>query len=216
MCKHILAVLLTGSRQQELIIKKASLEELLTPIDESKLRKLLNHLGAKHPEIIETIDKFLVPATPVNKAAVKITINLKAYRNTVRNELRQSLRAIEEDYYEEYPISNEIYALVDETQDYYQKGEPDNAIAILEAIISACIEEWDDLEDYGDVNDDLSARIDRVLTAAILSKEFNPQEKQDLREKIQQWQHEWNADFEMSLAALQQGWGDPVLEKILR
>jgi len=41
----------------------------LTPIDESKLRKLLNHLVAKHPEIIETIDKFLVPATPVNKAA---------------------------------------------------------------------------------------------------------------------------------------------------
>jgi uncharacterized Zn finger protein len=94
---------------------------------------------------------------------------------------------------------------VDENQDYYQKGEPDNAITILEAIISACIEEWDDLEDYGDINDDLSARIDRVLTAAILSKEFNPQEKQDLREKIEQWQHEWNADFEMSLVALQQG-----------
>ena len=177
----------------------------MTPIDESKSRKLLNHLVAKHPEIIETIDKFLVPATPVNKAAAKITINLKAYRNTVRNELRQSLRAIQEDYYEEDPISNEIYALVDETQDYYQKGELDNAIAILEAIISACIEEWDDLEDYGDINDDLSARIDRVLTAAILSKEFNPQEKQDLREKIEQWQHEWNADFEMSLVALQQG-----------
>ncbi len=99
----------------------------------------------------------------------------------------QSLRAIEEDYYEEDPISNEIYALVDESQDYYQKGEPDNAIAILEAIISACIEEWDNLEDYGAVNDDLSARIDRVLTGAILSKEFNPQEKQDLREKMEQW-----------------------------
>ncbi len=55
---------------------------------------------AKHPEIIEIIDKFLFPATPVNKAGGKITINVKAYRNTVRNELRQSLRAIEEDYYE--------------------------------------------------------------------------------------------------------------------
>ncbi|NCS21888.1 MAG: SWIM zinc finger domain-containing protein, partial [Microcystis aeruginosa G11-06] len=41
-------------------------------------------------------------------------------------------------------------------------------------------------------------------------------EKQDLREKIEQWQHEWSADFEMSLAALQQGWDDPVLENILR
>ncbi|MCZ8161784.1 MAG: SWIM zinc finger family protein, partial [Microcystis sp. LE19-196.1B] len=215
-CKHIVAVLLTCSRQPKLIIKKASLEELLTTIDEGKLRKLLNHLVAKHPEIIETIDKFLVPATPVNKAAGKITINVKAYRNTVRNELRQSLRAIEEDYYEEDPISDEIYALVDEAQDYYQKGEPDNAIAILEAIISACIEEWDNLENYGAVNDDLSAGIDRVLTAAILSKEFNPQEKQDLREKIEQWQDEWSADFEMSLAALQQGWDDPILEKILR
>ncbi len=50
-----MAVLLTCSRQPELIIKKASLEELLTPIDESKLRKLLNHLVAKHPEIIEGI-----------------------------------------------------------------------------------------------------------------------------------------------------------------
>nr|WP_287728751.1 hypothetical protein [Microcystis sp. M061S2] len=119
----------------------------MTPINESKLRKLLNHLVAKHPEIIETIDKFLVPATPLNKAVGKITINIKTYRNTVRNQLRQFLRAIEEDYYEEEPISNEIYALVDEAQDYYQKGEPDNAITILEAIISACIEEWDDLED---------------------------------------------------------------------
>ena len=42
-CKHIVAVLLTCSRQPELIIKKASLEELLTPIDESKLRKLLKY-----------------------------------------------------------------------------------------------------------------------------------------------------------------------------
>lgn len=188
----------------------------IPPISENKLRALLNHLVAKHPEIIETIDKFLAPATSTNKAEGKITINVKAYRNIVRNELRQSLRAIEEDYYEEDPISDEIYALVDEAKDYYQKGEPDNAIAILEAIISACIEEWDDLEDYGTVNDDLSARINLVLTEVILSKEFNPQERQDLREKIEQWQDEWNADFEMSLAALQQGWDDPVLEKILR
>ncbi|GBD53581.1 hypothetical protein NIES298_38880 [Microcystis aeruginosa NIES-298] len=173
-CKHIVAVLLTCSRQPELIIKKASLEELLTPINESKLRKLLNHLVAKHPEVIETIDQFLVPATPLNKAVGKITINVKAYRNTVRNELRQSLRAIEEDYYEEDPISKEIYALVDEAKDYYQKGELDNAIAILEAIISACIEEWDDLEDYGAVNDDLTARIDRVLTAAICGQGISP------------------------------------------
>jgi len=183
----------------------------LTPIDESKLRKLLNHLVAKHPEIIETIDKFLVPATPVNKAAVKITINLKAYRNTVRNELRQSLRAIQEYYYEEEPISNEIYALVDENQDYYQKGEPDNALAILEAIISACIEEWDDFPAYrhppyqgGQGGSNLKSIFNLIITS-YLSREFNPQEKQDLREKIEQWQHEWNADFEMSLVALQQG-----------
>jgi uncharacterized Zn finger protein len=215
-CKHIVAVLLTCSHRPELIIEKRSLEELLTPINENKLRALLNHLVAKHPEIIETIDKFLIPPVSASNAQEKITINVKAYRNTVRNELRQCLRILEEDYSEEDPISDEIYDLVNEAKNYYQKGEPDNAIAILEAIISGCIDEWDDLENYGAVNDDLSDRIDRVLTAAILTKEFNPQEKETLGENIEQWQDEWNTDFEMSLAALQQGWDDPALGEILR
>jgi uncharacterized Zn finger protein len=215
-CKHIVAVLLTCCHQPELIIEKRSLEELLTPINENKLRALLNHLVAKYPEIIETIDKFLIPAVSASKAQGKITINVKAYRNSVRNELRQSLRILEEDYSEEDPISDEIYALVHEAKDYCQKGEPDNAIAILEAIISGCIDEWDDLEDYGVVNDDLSEIIDRVLTTAILTKEFNPEEKKALKENIEQWQDEWNTDFEMSLAALQQGWDDPALGEILR
>jgi uncharacterized Zn finger protein len=215
-CKHIVAVLLTCSHRPELIIEKRSLEELLTPINENKLRALLNHLVAKNPEIIETIDKFLIPQVSASNAQAKITINVKAYRNTVRNELRQCLRMLEEDYSEEDPISDEIYDLVNEAKDYYQKGEPDNAIAILEAIISGCIDQWDDLDNYGAVNDDLSDRIDRVLTAAILTKEFNPQEKETLGENIEQWQDEWSADFEMSLAALQQGWDDPALGEILR
>jgi uncharacterized Zn finger protein len=203
-CKHIVAVLLTCSRQPKLIAQRPSLEDLLTTINETKIRALVEHLVDKHPEIIDTVERFLRPKAAINNST-KTTINAKAYRNTVRNELRQSLRAIEEEYYEEDPISNEIYGLVDEARDYCERGEPDNAIAILEAIVSACIEEWDDLEDYGADNDDLSGRINQVLTQVILTTEFSPQDQKNLTEKIQSWQDEWNADFEMSLDALQQG-----------
>lgn len=213
-CKHIVAVLLTCSRQPELIAQRPSLEDLLDPINENKIRALVKHLVEKHPEIIDTIESFLRPATKTSSKPT--TINAKAYRNIVRNELRQSLRAIEEDYYEEDPISNEIYALVDEARDYCQRGETDNAIAVLEAIVSACIEEWDDLEEYGADNNDLSDSINQVLTQTILTTEFSPEDQKILTEKIQSWQDEWSADFEMSLDALQQGWNHPVLVKILQ
>jgi uncharacterized Zn finger protein len=214
-CKHIVAVLLTCCRQPQLIATRPSLEDLLTPINETQLRALLKHLVDKTPENIETIESFLRPAAASN-SLLSNTINAKAYRNIVRNELKQSLRAIEEDYSEEDPISDEIYDLVDEAKDYSQRGETVNAIAILEAIVTACAEEWDDLEEYGADNDDLVKKINKVLTEAILTTEFNDQERKELAQKIEQWQDEWSANFQMSIEAVKQGWNQPALVKILQ
>ena len=75
----------------------SSQEVLVTTINESQFKKLLNHLETKPHESIEKIYNFQMPVTTVNKAGTKITINVKSYRNTGRNHLQQHLRALEED-----------------------------------------------------------------------------------------------------------------------
>jgi uncharacterized Zn finger protein len=79
-CKHIVAVLLTCFHQPELIAQRSSLEDLLTPINETKIRALVKHLVDKYPEIIDTVESFLRPTAAMNNST-KTTINAKAYRN---------------------------------------------------------------------------------------------------------------------------------------
>ncbi|MCZ0905085.1 SWIM zinc finger domain-containing protein, partial [Microcoleus sp. HI-ES] len=90
-----------------------------------------------------------------------------------------------------------------------------NALVILEAITTACVEDWDDVAEYGAESDDIANALDEAWTEAILTAQLTAEEEIDLKVMLEAWQDEWDCDFSMSLEALRQGWDDPLLQEVL-
>jgi uncharacterized Zn finger protein len=64
--------------------------------------------------------------------------------------------------------------------------------------------------------DEVAIALNEAWAEAILSAELTPPEQVDLRVNLEVWQEEWNASFQMSLEALEQGWNYPPLQRILQ
>jgi uncharacterized Zn finger protein len=221
-CKHIVATLLTVSRKPRQIEQGAGIEELLALLDEEKLRQLLPELVSEFPEIIDTIERYVrrfatIPSKrdPMTDSG-KITLNLASYRQKTRNYLREALERGQSEYWDEALIPDELSSLVDEAYAYCDRAEGHNALAILEAITTTCIEEWDEIEEYGGNTEEIAPELEEAFTLAILNTELSPEERQDWQEKLGQWQDEWSVDFSMSLEALRQGWDHPSLIRALQ
>ncbi|HAA28678.1 MAG TPA: hypothetical protein DCE56_14570 [Cyanobacteria bacterium UBA8553] len=78
------------------------------------------------------------------------------------------------------------------------------------------MEEWDQVDNHGAENEEVVAALNDAWTAAILSAELTSQEQVDIRVNLETWQDEWNANFDISLEALQQGWDYPPLQRVLQ
>lgn len=224
-CKHIVATLLTALRQPARVEERPTLEQLLERLKPEQIPDLLREIAVDNPEILDKIDRWVsrlsvvstpsqpelssVPSAPIPK------IDVVPYRRQVRQILRDAIRNLE-DGWEEDPIPQELYELIEEVPMFLARGDGQNAIAILEAITAACAENWDDVDQYGADNDDVVARLNEIWTEAFLLTELTPSQKTKLQANLKQWEKTWRADFSMSLAALHQGWDDPDLKRILR
>lgn len=223
-CKHIVATLLTALRQPARVEERPTLEQLLERLKPEQILDLLREIAVDNPEILDKIDRWVsrlsvvstpsqpklssVPSAPIPK------IDVVPYRRQVRQILRDAIRNLE-DGWEEDPIPEELYELIEEVPMFLERGDGQNAIAVLEAITAACAENWDDVEQYGADNDDVVARLDEVWAEAFLLTELTPSQKAKLQANLKQWEKTWRADFSMSLEALHQGWDDPDLKRIL-
>ncbi|WP_341530453.1 SWIM zinc finger family protein [Nostoc sp. UHCC 0302] len=219
-CKHVVATMLVLARQSEAVEQRPTLEQLLNCLDMIQTQRLLQELVAEYPPLIEVIDRHVCLITnpaakpKATKSARQSTIDPAPFRRQVRQILHDAVRYLEEGY-EEDPITEEVLNLVQAAVDFSERGESENAIAILEAITSTCAENWDDVAEYGAENDDLVCELNNAWCEAILTAELSPEEKVDVQVNLEAWQDEWNADFTMSLEALQQGWDYPPLVKVL-
>ncbi len=217
-CKHTVAAMLVCVRQSQVIEQRPTLEQLLDGLDYLQTQRLLQELVAEHPQLIESIDHHISwmnnphpqkqPSIPHNK------INVAPFRQEVRQILRDGLRCLE-DGGEENPIDEELLSLVETAVNFSEQGDGHNAIAILEAITSTCVEHWQDVAEYGAENHEIAQALNDAWTEAILSIELTPEEKVDLQVELVAWQEEWDADLAMSLESLHQGWDDPKLVQVL-
>jgi uncharacterized Zn finger protein len=220
-CKHIVATMLVCVRNSEHIEQRPTLEELLDRLDHIQTQRLLQELVAEYPRLIEAIDRrvnwMTVPA--IHKSTLKpvqrSNIDPAPFRGEVRQILRDAVRYFEEGY-EEDPIIEELLSVVQTATDFSERGEGENAIAILEAITSTCVENWDDVAEYGADNDEIVQELNQAWCEAILSTELTPEEKVDIQINLEAWQDEWNADFGLIMEALRQGWDYPPLAEVLQ
>ncbi|MDZ8085497.1 MAG: SWIM zinc finger domain-containing protein [Nostoc sp. DedQUE12b] len=220
-CKHIVATMLVCARNSENIEQRPTLEELLNRLNYIETQRLLQELVAEYPPLIEAIDRHVSWMTnPVdNQTIIKSvrhsTIDPAAFRRQVRQILKDTVRYFEEGY-EEDPIGEDLLSVVQTAVDFSERGEGENAIAILSAITSTCAENWDDVAEYGAENDEVVAELNNAWCEAILSTELTPEEKVDIQINLEAWQDEWNADFGLVMEALRQGWDYPPLVQVLQ
>ncbi|PHM11828.1 hypothetical protein CK516_00435 [Nostoc sp. 'Peltigera malacea cyanobiont' DB3992] len=220
-CKHIVATMLVCARNPENIEQRPTLEELLNRLDRIETQRLLQELVAEYPPLIEAIDRHVSWMTnPAdNQTSIKFvrrnTLDPAPFRRQVRQILKDTVRYFEEGY-EEDPIGEDLLNVVQTAVDFSERGEGENAIAILSAITSTCAENWDDVAEYGAENDEVVGELNNAWCEAVLIAELTPEEKVDIQINLEAWQDEWNADFGLVMEALRQGWDYPPLVQVLQ
>ncbi|HSF75359.1 MAG TPA: SWIM zinc finger family protein [Microcoleus sp.] len=220
-CKHIVATLLLCLRQPEIIEQGPTLEQLLDRLNDVQTQQLIQHLVKKEPSLIDAIERYInlsaipAPSNQPTKAPRHTSIDPAPFRYQVRRILREAVRYLE-DGWEEDPITEELLDVIQRAQEFSAQGDGNNALVILEAITTACVEDWDDVEEFGADNSEIANALDEAWTEAILTAQLTAEEEIDLQVMLEAWQDEWDCDFTMSLKALRQGWDDPLIQQVLQ
>ncbi|MEG3882373.1 SWIM zinc finger family protein [Microcoleus sp. herbarium7] len=224
-CKHIVATLLLCLRKPAIIERGQTLEQLLSSLNDAQTRELIEHLVEKEPSLIDAIERYVnlsaisVPSNQRNKTSQRtLPIDPDPFQRQVRRILREAVSCFEDEYgYDEEgdTITEELLEVLDRAEEFIAQGDGNNALIILEAITEACVQDWDDVLEYGIENSGIASALNEAWTAAILTAELTAEEEIDLQAMLEAWQDEWDCDFSMSLEALRQGWDDPLLLDVL-
>jgi len=220
-CKHIVAVALTWVRQSECVELRPTLPQLLDRLNHVQTQQLVQALVEDRPELIDAIDRQVmllsnpVPPAPTTAPRRRTTLDVIPIGRQVKHLLREGVRSLEEGY-EDDPFSDSLRDMVEKALAFARNEDGNSAIAILSAMTQACVDEWDDISDYGGDSFAMTELLNEAWTEAILSAQLMPPEAVDLQVMLAEWQDVLEGDFSMSLAALQQGWDDPELQRALQ
>jgi uncharacterized Zn finger protein len=223
-CKHIVAVALTSIRKPKTIQQRLSLNELLDQLNHAQTQTLIQELVAREPELLNQIDRFVTKISPPIVQQVSTTeprpkrqtsVDPQSYRYQAKQMMRNCLRHCE-DGEEGNPIEEDLPEILDQAQVFIDRGDGNDALVILTAITEACVEDWDEVSDYGIDGEDLIALLDPVWAAAVLTAELSSEEAIDLQVNLEEWQDQLGGAFEIAGEALRQGWDTPELLAILQ
>jgi uncharacterized Zn finger protein len=223
-CKHIVAVALTAIRKPATIQQRLSLNELLDRLNHVQTQTLVQELVAREPELLNQIDQFVSKLSSPVVQQVSTTETLpkrqtsvdpQPYRYQTKQMMRNCLNHCEEGY-EENPIDEYLPEILDQVQAFIDRGDGNDALVVLTAITEACVEDWDEVSDYGLEGDELISMLDPVWAAAVLTAELSSTEAIDLQVNLEEWQDQLSGEFEIAAEALRQGWNTPELLAILQ
>jgi uncharacterized Zn finger protein len=223
-CKHIVAVALTSIRKPETIHQRLSLNELLDRLNHVQTQTLVQELVAKEPDLLNRIDRFVNKISPPIVRQISTTetrpkrptsVDPQPYRYQTKQMMRNCLQYWEEGE-EENPIDTDLPDILNQVQAFIDRSDGNNALVILAAITEACVEEWDEVSDYGEESYSLIEQLDPIWATAVLTAELSSAEAVDLQVNLEEWQDQLNGNFEICAEALRQGWDTPPLVAILQ
>jgi uncharacterized Zn finger protein len=218
-CKHIVAVALTAIRKPEIIQQRLSLNELLDRLNHVQTQTLVQELVAREPELLNQIDRFVSKISPPIVQQVSTTeprpkrqtsVDPQPYRHQTKQMMRNCLNHCEEGE-EGNPIDEDLPEILEQVQVFIDRGEGNDALVILAAITEACVEDWDEVSDYGEESHSLIEQLDPMWAAAVLTAELSSLEAIDLQVNLEEWQDRLGGEFEIAAEALRQGWDTPEL-----
>jgi uncharacterized Zn finger protein len=218
-CKHIVAMLLAYITEPDVVEEKPGLEALIATLSKEALEATLKHIAERHPEILTTLELYLAlpQASPLPaRRERQTTVDASLFRQLARS----AVKSAEFDWDGNLEF-DELYAVVDRVGPFLDQGDYKNALLILEAVTEAFFDEAGERDYEGYFYDEwLYEKLDAYWTEAVLGARLDDQEREALQEAITEWSEEVDSHgmsaFEMTDAALAQGWDYPPLVAVLR
>lgn len=218
-CKHIVAILLTCLYQPEQVEQRPELTQLLAALNREQLQTMLQTLATEDPEWAEAIEdqvfQLTQPQPQKNQAQSRRT-------SVDPKPIERQVERIIDRYFGEWnddPALDEIRDLMRKGDDFLEQGDGDNALIIMGAITRAYVRDWVNLDGSSGESGIFFEELDDAITETILSAELSAKDHQQWQRQLNAWRTEvedYGIDsFEMSLAALAQGWHYPPLQQIL-
>jgi uncharacterized Zn finger protein len=224
-CKHIVAVALTGISTPEKIHQRLALNELLDRLNHVQTQTLVQELVAKEPDLLNQIDRFVNKISPPIVQHIstqeprpkrQTSVDPQPYRYQTKQMMRNCLQYWEGGEEEENPIEEDLPDILSHVEAFIDRGDGNNALVILEAITQTCVEEWDEVSDYGEEGKALVELLDPIWAAAVLTAELLSAEAVDLQVNLEEWQDRLSGEFEICAEALRQGWDTQQLVAVLQ
>ena len=109
----------------------AALTNQLAQEEAPTLRLVLNRLLERHPELVAEVSGLLESPAVRGTLAGKTAIDLKAIRDQIRAEFRETARHFS---YGDVTLPTLMDELVDDARTWLQKGDVASAVALLELV----------------------------------------------------------------------------------
>jgi uncharacterized Zn finger protein len=218
-CKHIVATLLTCLHQPDQIEQRSELAELLAPLSREQLQTIMQNLTQEQPEWMDAIEQQITQLTQSRatkpKAPRRTPVDPKPFQQQVRRIIDRYTGQ-----WNDQPALEEIRKIMQKADKFIEQGDGNNALLILGAIVRAYVQEWMNLDGSSGESGAFFQELDDTLTEAILSAELSASDRHQWQRNLETWRTEVDAygidSFEMSLAALEQGWEYPPLQRVLQ
>jgi uncharacterized Zn finger protein len=122
-----------------------------------------------------------------------------------------------------FQLGPEASHLLEQAWAFIRAGEGRNALEILNVMTDECVDNWQAImeDESGEVLDFVGEQLGPAWTEAILSAELTPNEREGWAAKLDTSASELaeysdSSGFDAALRALEEGWDDRTLQRILR
>jgi uncharacterized Zn finger protein len=216
-------------------VKGESLRALLADLDREQLAGLLLDLAERDPDLSQTIEGeiYLLRSLPAAAASASVGSGQQQRRppldlNAVRRQMSAALGMQPPPAYRSgwhsFQLGPEASQLLEQAWAFIRAGEGRSALEILNVMTDESLENWEAIieDESGEVLDFVGEQLGPAWTEAILSADLAPNEREGWAAKLDTWAASELADyvegasFAAALRAVEEGWDDPALQRILR
>jgi uncharacterized Zn finger protein len=212
-CKHIVATLLMTVRAPGAIEEQPPLAKLLAELNREQLESLLHGLAGAEPDLYDVIAAriALFRAEAPGTTPGHPPVDGKAIRRQVRATLRSLDRMRRsEAYWHVGGVVDQVRRTLEQAEAFVQAGDGRSALAVLEAITSAYVADWTELDDSDGEVGAFFEELGAAWTEALLVVDLTPDERRGWEEKLAEWDEEiseyGDMGFAVARAAARYGW----------
>ncbi len=201
-CKHIVAVALACLHRPEQIERREPINAQLAELNRDQLLHLLQTLVETEPVLTDVIEQQLaqikltapvVPTAPAPTAPPprRTPVDAQSYRRQVSQLVGGlgHMRASEA-YWHVGGTVNQVGQLLTKAQEFLDGGDPENALAVFEAVVDEYVKHWFEMDDSDGEGSDFFYELDKPLTEILLSLELPDKERKRWQRLLNRWAKE--------------------------